>query len=234
MILTRHSTMSQNVFGTNQIKVSIPEAPDILKSDIKRLSQADFNDNVRQRILSILNILNSSGAPNAVNISPHKFVLQNGFPLEFAFFDNNSTFSIKDRQNLYTNVFDFAYDSCVLALRKYGFNMRITATQICWPTDGHVYANVSGAERFYVGFFKKIANDEGTPLHRRVPIEAYSYNQNNADSKDMSMYTSSIRHYGIYDFKGQPKFSLDLTVKGRKDAKLVPAKGVVSMPPAGG
>lgn len=44
------------------------------------------------------------------------------------------------------------------------------------------------------------------------------------------MYGPSIRYYGIYNYKGQPEFSLDLTMKGRKDAKLVPAEGVVSMP----
>lgn len=105
-------------------------------------------------MLTILNILNSSGAPYAVNIYPHKSILQNGFPLEFAFFDNNSTFSIKDGPNVYTNVFDFVYDSFISALRNYGFgNMRMIMTWVGWPTDGHVYAdyaNVSTAERFYV------------------------------------------------------------------------------------
>lgn len=58
----------------------------------------------------------------AVNIYPHVTILQNGFPLEFAFFDNNSTFSIEDGPHVYTNVFDFVYDSFVSALRKYGFD----------------------------------------------------------------------------------------------------------------
>ncbi|KAL1827455.1 hypothetical protein ACET3Z_005867 [Daucus carota] len=215
----------------NQIKVSIPHAPDVLISGIKRPSQADFNGVVRQRMLNILKILNSSGSPYAVNIYPHTSILQNGFPLEFAFFDNNSTFRIQDGPNVYTNVFDFVYDSFVSALRKYGFgNLRLIVTQVGWPTDGHVYANVSTAQRFYVGFLKKIANNEGTPLHRGVPIEAYIYNLNDENAKDMSAYGPSIRHYGIYDYKGQPKFSLDLTMKGRPDAKLVPAEGVVSMP----
>lgn len=105
-------------------------------------------------MLTILNILNSSGAPYAVNIYPHKSILQN------AFFDNSSTFSIKDGPNVYTNVFDFVNDSFISALRNYVFgNMRMIVTRVGWPTDGHVcadYVNVSTAERFYVVFSRKL------------------------------------------------------------------------------
>lgn len=215
----------------NQIKATMAHAPDILLPNIQKPSDADFNDDVNDRMVRILKVLNASGAPLAINMYPHLHIVEKKFPLEFAFFDNNSTFNVKDGANVYTNIFDFVYDSFVWALKKNGFgNMKIIVTQIGWPTDGHIYANASTAERFFNGLLKKMSKDEGTPLLRGVPIDTYIYNLNDENMRDITFRGPSIRHYGIYDFKGTPKFHMDLTMKDSKDVKLVPAQGVVPMP----
>ncbi|KAK1397245.1 Glucan endo-1,3-beta-D-glucosidase [Heracleum sosnowskyi] len=215
----------------NQIKPTMAHAPDILLPNIQKPSDADFNDDVNDRMVRILKVLNGSNAPLAINMYPHLHLVEKNFPLEFAFFDNNSTFNVKDGANTYTNIFDFVYDSFVWALRKNGFgNMKIIVTQIGWPTDGHKYATPSTAERFFSGFLRKMSKDEGTPLLRGVAIEAYIYNLNDENMKDITFRGPTIRHYGIYDFKGTPKFHMDLTMKNSKDVKLAPAQGVVPMP----
>uniref|UniRef100_A0A161XT85 X8 domain-containing protein n=2 Tax=Daucus carota subsp. sativus TaxID=79200 RepID=A0A161XT85_DAUCS len=215
----------------NQIKATMAHAPDILLSTIQKPSDADFNDNVNDRMVRILRVLNASGAPLAINMYPHLHLLEKNFPLDFGFFDNDSPFTVKDGANTYTNIFDFVYDSFVWALKKNGFgNMKIIVTQIGWPTDGHIYANASTAQRFYKGFLKKMANDEGTPLLPKTRIEAYIYNLNDENMRDIAFRGPSIRHYGIYDFKGTPKFQVDLTMKNTTGGKLAPAQGVVPMP----
>ncbi|KAL8147497.1 glucan endo-1,3-beta-glucosidase 8-like [Apium graveolens] len=216
----------------NQIKATMAHAPDVLLPNIQKPSDADFNDDVNDRMGRILKVLNASGAPLAINMYPHLHILEKNFPLDFAFFDGNSTFSVKDGANEYTNIFDFIYDSFVWALRKNGFgNMKIIVTQIGWPTDGHQYANASTAERFFNGFLKKMSKDEGTPLLRGEPIETFIYNLNDENMRDITFRGPSIRHYGLYDFKGTPKFHMDLTMSNNsKGAKLAPAQGVVAMP----
>lgn len=214
----------------NEIKASIPHSHEVLLYEYERPSEADFAEDVKEVMNYILETLSANNAPFVVNIYPLLFLWETDSPCDFGFFDNASNFTIRDGNLVYNNAFDFLYDSFVVALAKNGYgHLDIIVSQTGWPTDGHICANVSTAKRFYDGFLSKMAKDKGTPL-RPGPIQAYIYNLNDESSRIIRYQGPSLRHYGLYDKKGRPKFQIDLSMKGRKDVHLEPAHGVITMP----
>ncbi|CAK9140484.1 unnamed protein product [Ilex paraguariensis] len=216
-------------FG-DKIKVTVPHFLDVLKLGSTKPSEAGhFRDEVKDAMIQMLEHLNASGAPFMATINPIYLLQKYNYSLEFAFFDGedpNST--ITDGDITYTNMFDAAYDAFVWSLKNAGFpNMKIVIGQIGWPTDGDPNCNIANAKRFYDGFLKKMASDQGTPL-RPGPLEAYFYNLVDENRIDTSRGMFQ-RHWGIYNYDGTPKFQLDFSGKGHAMA-LYPAKGVVYLP----
>ncbi|KAM7471812.1 hypothetical protein LguiA_009995 [Lonicera macranthoides] len=214
----------------SNIKATVSFYTDILKPDIKKPSEGDFRDDVKDRVLKVLERINRTGAPFNVNIYPLNIIREKNLPLEFAFFEEDKQFTIEDGNDTYTNVFDATFDTFVWAKRKYGYDsVPIVVGQIGWPTDGDIYANVSTATRFYQGFFKKIDGNVGTPL-QRGPLDLYIYELVDENSKQTLVRGPSERHYGIYNYDGLPKFTVEFNGAGGQRKQLEPAQGVSYMP----
>ncbi|KAL7089946.1 hypothetical protein ACP275_12G008700 [Erythranthe tilingii] len=119
-------------------------------------------------------------------------------------------------------MFDANHDTLVWALQKNGFaNLPIIIGEIGWPTDGDRNANVDYAQRFNQGVMARITAGRGTPM-RPGPIDAYLFSL--IDEDDKSIQPGNFeRHWGVFRFDGQPKYSLNL---GGPTGALVPAKNV--------
>ncbi|KAL3844950.1 hypothetical protein ACJIZ3_002353 [Penstemon smallii] len=217
--------------GFGDTKVSIPHFTDVLLPGIKKPSEADFNPEVKNKIVESLHILNISDAPFFINIFPIHYISENNWDPEFAFLDNKSNFSIIDDINglKYTNVFDFVYDSLLWAFKRYGFpNLKVVVGQIGWPTDGFLGANTINAERFYKSFLPAIAGNKGTPMRPGSSIDVYL--QSLSDENLTPIHQGAFqRHWGIYGFDGEPKYKIDFMGQGR-DIYPTTAKGVIRMP----
>ncbi|CAN6439864.1 unnamed protein product [Victoria cruziana] len=176
---------------------------------------------------SIVQLLNSNGAPFTVNIYPFISLYQDPhFPTGYAFFDGTDT--VIDNQITYNNVFDANFDTLIASLKDVGVpNLPIIVGEVGWPTDGDKNANVVNAKRFYDGLLKKLASNVGTPL-RPGYLEVYLFGLIDEDAKSISPGNFE-RHWGIFTYDGRPKFQMDLT--GQDPTKsLVPAKNVKYLP----
>ncbi|KAK6150522.1 hypothetical protein DH2020_015454 [Rehmannia glutinosa] len=101
--------------------------------------------------------------------------------------------------------------------------VKIIIGEIGWPTDGNINANVDMAKRFYDGFFKKMATKKGSPLYQEN-IEYYLFSLTDENQKSVAPGDFE-RHWGIFRYDGQPKFSMDITGNGN-DKMPVPGKNV--------
>ncbi|KAF8398797.1 hypothetical protein HHK36_014656 [Tetracentron sinense] len=95
--------------------------------------------------------------------------------------------------------------------------------EVGWPTDGDKNANVNYALRFYNGLFTRLAANKGTPM-RPGYIEVYLFGLVDEDAKSVAPGNFE-RHWGIFRYDGQPKYSMDLSGQGQ-DKLLVAAKNV--------
>ncbi|XP_010520102.1 PREDICTED: glucan endo-1,3-beta-glucosidase 8 [Tarenaya hassleriana] len=211
----------------DKMQATIPQNAEVYHSDSDKPSDGDFRSDVKELMLDIVNFFKDNGNPFTVNIYPFLSLYQNQhFPVEFAFFNGNGQ-AITDKGRTYDSVFDANYDTLVWALKKAGIsNMKIIIGEVGWPTDGHIYASPSLAEKFYSGLMKKLANDEGTPL-RPGKLDVYLFGLLDEDMKSI-LPGPFERHWGIFRYDGQPKFVLDFTGQGRK-IMPVGAKGVEYM-----
>ncbi|KAJ9559002.1 hypothetical protein OSB04_013616 [Centaurea solstitialis] len=224
----------------DKIKASVPFNGDVYMSPPWKPvpSAGIFRPDVSDQVEDIVEFLHKNNAPFIVNIYPFLSlaIADSGFPFDYAFFDGNYT--IQDGDVEYDNVFDANYDTCVAALRQIGHgNMSVIVGEIGWPTDGNKWANNSLSSRFYNGILPRLAENKGTPLHPGH-IEVYLFGLLDEDAKSV-LPGCFERHWGLFDYAGQPKFHMDLsgkdknkTLVGAKDVEYQPKKWCVVNPDA--
>lgn len=216
--------------GLRDVKATVPLNADVYNSPDNNPvpSAGDFRPEVRDLMIKIVEYLNDNGAPFTVNIYPFLSMYDNEyFPVDFAFFDGTSQ-PVMDGAVQYTNVFDANLDTLIWALKKAGFpNMPIIVGEVGWPTDGDKSANLNYAERFNQGLLKHIMSGQGTPM-RSGNIETYVFSLFDEDAKSIAPGNFE-RHWGIFQYDGQPKYPLDLSGHGQ-NKELVGAKNVQYLP----
>ncbi|KAK8970066.1 Glucan endo-1,3-beta-glucosidase 8 [Platanthera guangdongensis] len=208
----------------DQIKVVVPLNADVYDSASGVPSGGLFRSNIRGLMADVVGFLRSKNSPFMVNIYPFLSLHDNKhFPVDFAFFDGTGQ-PIIDGGRRYTNVFDANFDTLVNALKKIGAgDMEIIVGEVGWPTEGADNANVASAERFYGGFLKKMAGNEGTPM-RPGKMEVYLFGLIDEDMKSV-LPGNFERHWGLFTYDGRPKLEMDLTGTG-KSRGLTAAIGV--------
>ncbi|KAF8398610.1 hypothetical protein HHK36_017541 [Tetracentron sinense] len=208
------------------IKATVPLNADVYFSpdDNPVPSAGNFRPDISGPMADIVQFLDKNNAPFTVNIYPYLSLYGNDdFPLDYAFFDGVSD-PIDDKGVSYTNVFDANFDTLVWALKGVGFgDLPIMVGEVGWPTDGDKNANVNYALRFYNGLFTRLAANKGTPM-RPGYIEVYLFGLVDEDAKSVAPGNFE-RHWGIFRYDGQPKYSMDLSGQGQ-DKLLVAAKNV--------
>lgn len=221
----------------DKIKATVPLNADVYEGSVP--SAGKFRTDVNTLMTQIVQFLNQNGCPFTVNIYPFlSLFADKNFPFNFAFFDGGSA-PVVDGSIQYTNVFDANFDTLVSALRGAGFpNMPIVVGEVGWPTDGDINAKTELAQRFYNGLLKRIAANTGTPLRPNQNIEMYLFGLLDEDMKSIAP-GSFERHWGIFRYDGQPKFSMDLTgqtqnplLVGAKNVKYLPQQWCVLKPSA--
>lgn len=210
------------------IKTTTAHLTDVLKN-VSKPSEADFRDDIKDKMLKYLSMFHKADSFFLYNLHPIFSAQENNWPIEFAFMDNKSNFTIVDGKYTYRNAFEFMYDAMVVAIEKAGYpHMEIVIGQIGWPTDGAEDASVENAERFYRSFLTYIAQKKGTPRRPNKNIDVYlaALTDENKVPLEMGAYQ---RRRGIYNYDGKPKFKIDFTGRGR-DMYPVEAQGVMKMP----
>ncbi|KAG8383479.1 hypothetical protein BUALT_Bualt04G0017600 [Buddleja alternifolia] len=205
----------------NQVKVTIPLNADVYSGDLP--SSGDFRADIHAYMLPIIKLFGDNGAPFTINIYPFiSLYIDSNFPVEYAFFDGNAS-PLNDGGTTYYNMFDANHDTLVWALQKNGYgNIPIIIGEIGWPTDGDRNANLQLAQRFNQGFMSHISGGKGTPM-RPGPIDAYLFSLIDEDAKSIQPGNFE-RHWGIFRYDGQPKYSLNLGTTN--SGSLIPARNV--------
>ncbi|GLJ11176.1 hypothetical protein SUGI_0145630 [Cryptomeria japonica] len=203
------------------VKATVPLNADVYAGTLP--SEGDFRTDVRDLMIQMCQFLSSNDAPISVNIYPYLSLYTDAnFPVDFAFFDGSQI--VVDNGLQYSNVFDANLDTLVWALKKAGFpNLPIIIGEVGWPTDGEKSANINYAQRFNQGLMKHLMSGQGTPMKAGI-VETYLFSLIDEDAKSIAPGNFE-RHWGIFQYDGTPKYTLDLTGKGQNKA-LVPAKGV--------
>lgn len=219
MMNLQQSLTRANLAGV--IKLVVPCNADAYASSLP--SQGAFRPELTQIMTQLVSFLNSNGAPFIVNIYPFLSLYQNSdFPQDYAFFDGTSH-PVSDGANVYYNAFDGNFDTLVAALSKIGYaQMPIVIGEIGWPTDGAPSANRSAAQAFNNGLVKRVLTNKGTPLRPGVPPQdVYLFSLFDEGAKSI-LPGNFERHWGIFSFDGQAKYSLNLGNGLLKNAKNVP------------
>ncbi|KAG6723752.1 glucan endo-1,3-beta-glucosidase 8-like [Carya illinoinensis] len=216
--------------GSN-VKVTVPFNADVYYSPDSNPvpSAGDFRPELRDPTIEIIQFLHSNDAPFTVNSYPFlSLYLGDGFfPVDYAFFDGASQ-PVKDGDLLYTNVFDANLDTLLSALSKAGYpDMKIIVGEVGWPTDGDKNANIENAKKFNQGLLRHVLSGNGTPQRKGV-IDIYLFSLMDENAKSVAP-GSFERHWGLFEYDGQPKYELDLSGL-QKNKDLVPAKDVKYMP----
>ncbi|KAL0395567.1 UNVERIFIED_CONTAM: Glucan endo-1,3-beta-glucosidase 5 [Sesamum calycinum] len=215
--------------GYENVVATTPHFTDVLKPGMMKPSEADFRSDLKEKMVEFVKVLNASKAPFVMDIFPIHFVAENKWDMEFCFLDNKSNFSIKDNGHVYTNVFEFVYDSFVTAIAKAGVpNLKVMVGQIGWPTDGYPGANVTNAERFFREFIPFVKGKKGTPLRPGISIDVYIHSLVDENLSRISLGAFQ-RHWGVYTSNGEPKYKIDFS-GAHRDMYPTTAKGVVFMP----
>eukprot|EP01018_Ginkgo_biloba_P026845 Gb_21213 [translate_table: standard] len=213
----------------NKVKATVPLNADVYESSTANLpSGGEFRADVYDLMVQICQFLSDNGAPFTVNIYPFLSLYNDeNFPVDFAFFDNTGQ-PVMDGTVQYTNVFDANLDTLVWALKKAGFpNLPIFVGEVGWPTDGDKNANLNYAQRFNQGLMKHVLSGQGTPM-RTGNVEIYLFSLIDEDAKSVAPGNFE-RHWGVFQYDGQPKYLLDLSGQGR-NTQLVAAKNVKYLP----
>ncbi|KAL1820248.1 hypothetical protein ACET3Z_015117 [Daucus carota] len=213
-----------NEAGLDHIKVTTPQNADVYESGSGVPSDGNFRKDIRDLMGKIAKFLSDNNSMFLVNIYPFLSLYQNpDFPVEFAFFDGGAK-PVQDKSISYNNMFDANLDTLYWSLKKAGYpKLKLAVGEIGWPTDGNKKANVKMAQRFYDGFFRKMATNKGTPLYPGY-IECYLFSLMDENLKSVAPGEFE-RHWGIFRYDGQPKYPIDFTGKGN-DKMPVGAKNV--------
>ncbi|KAI4988308.1 hypothetical protein ZWY2020_029938 [Hordeum vulgare] len=212
----------------DRIKATVPLNADVYNSPARNPvpSAGRFRAEISGVMTDIVRFLAKNKAPFTVNIYPFlSLYLDDNFPLDFAFFDGGAT-PVNDKGVMYSNVYDANFDTLVAALAAVGHgDMPIIVGEVGWPTDGDRHAKAPHARCFYDRLLMQLAANRGTLPRPNRHIETYLFGLVDEDRKSVQP-GSFERHWGIFRYDGQPKFAMDLSGQGRRDATLVPAKGV--------
>lgn len=210
-----------------RIKATVPFNADVYNSPGSDPipSAGDFRSDIRDLAIQIIQFLSENDAPFVVNIYPFLSVYgDDHFPMDFAFFEGTSR-TIKDGDALYTNVFDANFDTLVWSLKKAGYpDMPIMVGEVGWPTDGDKNANIEMAKEFNQGLLRHLMSGKGTPARKGRNIDVYLFSLIDEDAKSIAPGNFE-RHWGIFEYDGQPKYELDLS-GSEEDGNLVGARGV--------
>ncbi|CAI9087101.1 OLC1v1021090C2 [Oldenlandia corymbosa var. corymbosa] len=226
----QQSLAKANLAGT--IKLVVPCNADAYESSLP--SQGTFRPELTQIMTDLVSFLNSNGSPFVVNIYPFLSLYSSSdFPQDYAFFDG-TTHSVTDGPNVYTNAFDGNFDTLVAALTKIGYGqMPIVIGEVGWPTDGAISANLSAAKAFNQGLIYHVLSNKGTPLRPGVPpLDVYLFSLLDEGAKS-TLPGNFERHWGIFSFDGQAKYSLNLGnghLKNAKDVDYLPFRWCVVDP----
>lgn len=215
------------------IKATVPLNADVYMSptDNPYPSFGQFRTDINDLMTQIVNFLAQNNAPFTVNIYPFLSLYGNdNFPLDYAFFDGISSPIVDSGSGIqYTNVFDANFDTLVSALKKLNHgDLPILVGEVGWPTDGDKNANTGYAVRFYNGLLPRLAANKGTPL-RPGSIEVYLFGLIDEDGKSIAPGAFE-RHWGIFKYDGQPKFTIDLSGQGQNKL-LIGARDVQYLAP---
>lgn len=211
---------------TNVTTTIVHEA-EVLKPNISRPSDAEFRDEIKDHMTEFVRVIHARGAPFMIDMNPMVEARNQGFNMTFALGDPGATPVVDVDGAKYTSMFDFTYDSFVWALTKLGFpDIRVVASQVGWPTDGHPDASVAHAERFYKNLLPAVSGDRGTPMRPGAPIDIFIH----ALADETRTKEPINRHWGVYRSNGQPKFEIDLTGQGRKNVYPTAMGGILRMP----
>ncbi|XP_041024841.1 glucan endo-1,3-beta-glucosidase 8-like [Juglans microcarpa x Juglans regia] len=215
----------------DSIKATVPLNADVYNSPETSPypSAGRFRNDISDLMTQIVQFLSKNNAPFTVNIYPFLSLYGNDdFPVDYAFFDGVSQPVVDSNGIQYTNVFDANFDTLASALKAVGYeNMTIIVGEVGWPTEGDKNANIGNAYRFYNGLLPRLAASKGTPL-RPGYIEVYLFGLIDEDAKSIAPGNFE-RHWGVYRYDGQPKFTMDLS--GQNQNKLlVPAQNVEYLP----
>ncbi|KAK6124661.1 hypothetical protein DH2020_041596 [Rehmannia glutinosa] len=211
------------------VKATLPHPFTILKDNITKPSEAEFKDVIKEEILRLIRFIQANDAPFVIELFPIEIITLLNMDPSFGFPDNKSTHVVTDVNGaVYTNVFEFVYDSFVWALEKSGApNLKPVVSQVGWPTDAYPGASSANAERFFKSLLPLVASNKGTPKRPGSPIDTYVHCL--ADENRNPSSAPHARHWGIYRSNGEPKYKIDLTGKGR-DIFPATAKGIMRMP----
>ncbi|KAL2455369.1 O-Glycosyl hydrolase family 17 protein [Abeliophyllum distichum] len=230
LINLQQSLAKANLAG--MVKLVVPCNADAYESSLP--SQGAFRPELTQIMTQIVTFLNSNGSPFIVNIYPFLSLYGNSdFPQDYAFFEG-TTHSVIDGPNVYSNAFDGNFDTLVAALGKLGFGqMPIVVGEVGWPTDGALGANLSAAKAFNQGLVYHVLSNKGTPLRPGVPpMDVYLFSLFDEGAKSV-LPGNFERHWGIFSFDGQAKYSLNLgkgLLKNAKDVQYLPSRWCVANP----
>ncbi|XP_019178382.1 PREDICTED: glucan endo-1,3-beta-glucosidase 9-like [Ipomoea nil] len=224
----KETVFAMQKYNLTHIKPTTSHFTDVLKN-ITKPSEADFREDIKDKMLEFLKLLKDSNSFFLYDMYPIISANVSGWPIEFAFMDNNSSFAIKDGKYTYRNAFEFMHDALVVALEKAGYpHMEIVFGEIGWPTDGGKHATPENAERFHRGFLKHIVEKKGTPRRPGKNIDVFLGSLTD-ENKFALRLGPILRHRGIYDFDGTAKYKIDFSGKGR-DIYPATAAGTVKMP----
>lgn len=230
----QQSLVKANLAG--YVKIVVPCNADAYESSGGLPSQGVFRSELTQIMTQLVQFLNSNGSPFVVNIYPFLSLYDNGdFPQDYAFFQGTSH-AVTDGSNVYTNAFDGNYDTLVAALGKLGYNqMPIIIGEIGWPSDGAVGANITAARVFNQGLVYHIASNKGTPLRPNTPpMDVYLFGLLDEGAKS-TLPGNFERHWGIFSFDGQAKYSLNLglgnkELRNARNVEYLPSRWCVAKP----
>ncbi|CAK8542820.1 unnamed protein product [Lathyrus sativus] len=202
------------------VKATVPLNADVYESPVDNPlpSAGVFRPDINGLMTQMVQFLNKNAAPFTVNIYPFLSLYGNDdFPFNYAFFDGVDK-PINDNGIQYTNVFDANFDTLVSALKSVGFgDTPILVGEVGWPTEGDKSATTGNAIRFYNGLLSRLAANKGTP-RRPGFIEVYLFGLIDEDAKSIAPGNFE-RHWGIFRYDGQPKFTMDLS--GQNQNKLL-------------
>ncbi|KAG2684565.1 hypothetical protein I3843_10G080900 [Carya illinoinensis] len=216
------------------VKLVVPCNADAYESTLP--SEGAFRPELTQIMTQLVSFLNSNGSPFVVNIYPFLSLYGNSdFPQDYAFFEG-TTHPVTDGPNVYYNAFDGNLDTLVAALSKIGYGqMPIVIGEVGWPTDGAIGANLTAARAFNQGLINHVLSNKGTPLRPGIPpMDIYLFGLLDEGAKSILPGTFE-RHWGIFSFDGQAKYSLNLglgnrRLKNAKNVQYLPSRWCVANP----
>ncbi|KAF5464657.1 hypothetical protein F2P56_014717 [Juglans regia] len=117
---------------------------------------------------------------------------------------------------------------------RYG-QMPIVIGEVGWPTDGAIGANLTAVRAFNQWLINHVLSSKGTPLRPGIPpMDIYLFGLLDEGAKSILPGTFE-RHWGIFSFDGQAKYSLNLglgnrRLKNAKNVQYLPSRWCVANP----